>query len=128
MSADMVYRVKRLVERIGKRLGVRLSDKQRSQKPRAEGHADRVKLFLPRSRLFKRLFDEVVDGEDVIARGYLGHHAAEALVYLYLRGDLIRKNARAAQNGASRLVAAALDAENEQLAPAEARGFFLHSL
>ena len=84
----------RLAGRRGERLGRADADQQRADQARAAGDRDRVDVVEPDPGLGERRVDDRVDQLEVVARGDLGHDAAEALVRRGLRGDHVRADPR----------------------------------
>jgi hypothetical protein len=120
---DVIDADERLPQRVGHRLRVGEPDEERADEPRPLRHGDAVNLLGPQAGARERLLDDFDDLVQMLARGDLRYHAAEAPVRLDLRGDDGRDHlAPAAHQRGRRLVARTLDPQNQHMPTIITRG------
>ena len=101
----------------GERLGGGDADEQRADQAGALGHGDRLDVVQRRARLLQRVVDDHVDQLEVVARGVLGHDAAEAVVDPLGGDDAGADLAVAGHDGGAGVVAARLEREDHVNGP-----------
>ena len=110
---QMIHPDKRLLRRVGQRLGIAQPDEQGAGQPRALGHRNCVQAGVGLARILHRLAYHGYDGAQMFARGQFRHHSTIGLVggdlgIHHIRDQLLAR----AHHGRRRLVAGALDAQN----------------
>ena len=118
---EMVHGDEREPARQGDGLGRGDADDQPADQARACGRGDAIDLLQAEASLGERLGDQTIEQLDMGARRDLRHHAAELGMQRKLRAHQIGKDdafaARlAADQGCRGLVAARLDAEDDEVA------------
>ena len=118
MALQVVDGRERQLARGRERLGRREADEQRADQPGALRGGDQLDVVEPdRPRRSSARCDDRVDELEVVARGDLGHDAAEVLVH-GLRGDHVGADAPVAvDHRRARVVAAGLQREDAHTGP-----------
>ncbi len=110
---DVIHGDQRDPTRERQRLGVGNADQQRSDQSRSFGNGDRGEIFEACRGFLEREAHRRHDGAQVLTRGKLRNHAAEAGMRRHLRGDHGGENARAVfDHGCRGLIARGFDAQN----------------
>ena len=92
MSADVMHRHQRHIQRKGRRLRKVHANQNCADQPRRIGHGDRINVLPRQLRSLEGLICQRVDCLNVLPRGDLRHHAAVKLVDRDLRSDAVGQN------------------------------------
>ena len=88
MAFDVIYAHKRLIKRIGKRLGPAYARKKRAYKTRAIGYGNRVNVVKGHIRFFKRAVQKRIQRLHMHAAGNFRYNAAVQRMRVHLRCNL----------------------------------------
>ena len=113
VALQVVDRDQRQPPRRGDRLRGADADQQGPDQARAGGHRDRLDVIERGAGLVQRRLDHRRRQLQVVARGDLGHDAAELRVRRGLRGDRVGEHARAVQHRRAGVVAGRLYGEHQ---------------
>ena len=116
MAFKVMHAQHRFAQGIAQRLGHRRPHQQGAGQPRAFGIGDRVDGRSGHCGLIEHLLGERQESADVVTRGQLGDHAAEALVHRNLGMQCLRQqSALAVVERHAGFVAGGFDTERQHL-------------